>query len=858
VNCLWIPALQFWNALFTIHHLPFADARRKEDEMGTLIQDARYGIRMLARNPGFTAVAVLTLALGIGVNTAIFSVINAVLLRPLPFHDPDRLVQLWESEYGSGRYELTGRDYLEWQAQTQSLEETSLYRYWPSFNASGAGEPEQARAIKTQANFFSLLGVAPLLGRTFQRGEDQAGQDHVMLLSHGFWERHFGGSKQAVGTSLELDNEKYIVVGVLPAWFRFRYEPDVWIPLDMSPQKIGGSGMHEYRAMGRMKRGVSVAEARTEMQAIAQRLAKQYPESNSHVGAVVIPLKDELTGGQRTQLLVLLGAVFLVLLIACTNVANLLLARATGRQREIALRSALGADRPRIIRQLLTESVLLSLCGGVFGLALAWWCVRLLATMKTVPIPQPNPLGLDGTVLLFTFGISLLVGILFGLAPALQVSHLRLSEELKASAQAIVSPSGRRRILRHGLVVGEIAVSLVLLIGAGLLLRSLAKMREVSVGAQPEKVLTMNIALPPQRYSTLEQRTAFFQQLLESVKNTPGAQEASASAAIPLEHYGNGYIRVDGQANPALDRTLVEFNYVSTGYFRTFGIPFFQGRNFTEQEYRDTEDTTRKVAALWESGHPEAARSLRQVAVINQTMARHFWPQQNPLGKTFRMGDNGQFAVLGVVADVNERGVRRAVLPQVYVPLPGVLDEPGPPITLAIRSAGEVKTIVPAVREKARRLDASLAVSQVRTMEEVISDSIDMAGTSYQTLLFGLFGMLALILTAVGIYGVMAYAVSQRRHEIGIRIALGAQRRSVLALVIGQGARLTLAGLAIGMAGTYALAGLMSSLVYGISTTDPLTLAAVSALLAAVALLACYLPARRATKVDPMVALRYE
>jgi putative ABC transport system permease protein len=826
--------------------------------MGAMIQDLKYGLRMLAKNPGFTAIAVLTLALGIGANTAIFSVINAVLLRPLPFHSPDRLVQLWESEYGSGHYELTGRDYLEWQAQTQTLEETSLYCYWPNFNASGAGEPEQARAIKTQANFFSLLGVTPLLGRTFQRGEDQAGQDHVVLLSHGFWERHFGGSKEAVGTSLELNNEKYFVVGVLPAWFRFRYEPDVWIPLDLRPQEIGGSGMHKYRAMGRMKSGVSVAEARTEMQVIAQRLAKRYPESNSQVGAVVIPLKDELTGGSRTQLLVLLGAVVLVLLIACTNVANLLLARATGRQREIALRSALGADRTRIIRQLLTESALLSLCGGVFGLALAWVCVRVLAAMKSVPVPQLNPLGLDGTVLLFTLGISLLVGILFGLAPALQVSHLQLSEELKASAQAIVSPSGRGRILRHGLVVGEIAVSLVLLIGAGLLLRSLAKMREVSVGTQPENVLTMNIALPPQRYSTLEQQAAFFQQVLDGVKNTPGVQEASVSAAIPLEHFGNGNIRVDGPANPALDRTLVEFNYVSTGYFRTFGIPFFQGRDFTDQEVQNAEDTVRKVEALWESGHPEEARSLRQVAVINQTMARHFWPEQDPLGKTFRNGDNSQIVVLGVVADVNEQGVRRAVMPQAYLPLPGALDEPGRQMTLALRSASGVKTIVPEVREKVRRLDSSLAISRIRTMEDVISDSIDRAGTSYQTLLFGLFGMLALILTAVGIYGLMAYAVSQRRHEIGIRIALGAQRHSVLALLIGQGARLTVAGLAIGLAGACALADLMSNLVYGISTTDPLALAAVSGLLTAVALLACYLPARRATKVDPMVALRYE
>jgi putative ABC transport system permease protein len=826
--------------------------------MRTLLQDLRYGLRMLAKSPGFTAVAVLTLALGIGANTAVFSVVNAVLLRPLPFRDPDRLVQLWESEYGSGHYELTGADYLEWQAQSQSLEGTSLYGWAPSFNASGAGEPERATAIKTQANFFSLLGVVPLVGRTFLKGEDQAGQDHVALLSYGFWGRHFGGQKDAVGKSLELNDEKYTVVGVMPAWFRPLEAADVWVPMDMSSQTLRAGGMHQFRAIGRLKPGVALAKAQAEMQAIAQRLEKQYPDSNSKVGAVVIPLKEQLVGDSRTQLLVLLGAVAFVLLIACANVANLLLVRATGRHREIAVRSALGADRARIIRQLLTESALLSLLGAVFGLALAWGCVRVLATAESVPIPRPNPLGLDGTVLLFTFAISLLVGILFGFAPALQVSQLQLSEELKASAQAVLNPLGRRRLLRDALVVGQIAVSLALLIGAGLLLRSLAKMREVNVGAQPENVLTMNIALPPKKYSTMEQQTAFFQQLLDGVKNAPGVQAAAISAAIPLEHVMNGYITVEGQENPALKQTLVEYNWISTGYFRTFGIPFHRGRDFSDQDFKDTAEAVLKIDALWKSGKIQAARYVKQVAVINQTMARQFWPRQDPVGRTFRKGDDGQFTVIGVVGDVNERGVRRPVIPQAYFPLPAALDEPGLTMTIAIRSAGGTRALLPIVREKVHSLDSSLALSHVRTMEEVISESISMAGTSYQTLLLGFFALVALILTAVGIYGVMAYAVTQRTHEIGIRIALGARRINVLGLVIGQGAKLTLAGVAIGLAGTFALTRLMSSLVFGISTTDPLTFAAVAVLLMAVALLACYIPARRATKVDPMVALRYE
>ena len=828
--------------------------------METLWQDLRYGLRVLSKNRGFTVVAALTLALGIGANTAIFSVINAVLLRPLPFHDPDRLVQLWESEYGAGHYELSGGDYLDWQSQSQSLEGTSLYGLWAGINASGAGEPEQAIAVKTQANFFSLLGVTPLLGRTFQEGEDQAGQDHVVLLSSGFWERHFGGRKDAVGTSLELNNEKYTIVGVLPPWVRSLapVDIDIWVPLDMRRQNIASGGAHQYRAIGRMKPGVSVVEVRAEMQTIAQRLEKQNPGAYSDEGAVVIPLKEELVGNSRVQLLILLGAVALVLLIACANVANLLLVRATGRHREMALRCALGADRARIIRQLLTESVLLSLLGAVFGLGLAWGCVRVLATAGSVPLPQANPIALDGTVLLFTFSLSLLVGILFGFAPALQVSQLRLSEELKASAQAVLRPSGGRRFLRHALVVGEIATSFALLIGAGLLLRSLAKMREVSVGAQPENVLTMSIALPPRKYSTLEQQATFYQQLLDGVKNAPGVQAASVSAAIPLEHVMNSYIGGTGQENPALDQTLVEFNYISTDYFRTFGIPFLKGRDFNDQDFKDTAEAVLKVDALSKSHNLEATRDIRKVAVINQTMGRIFWPQQDPVGRTFRMGDNGLYTVIGVVGDVNERGIRRPVIPQAYYPLPEALDEPGLPMRIAIRSPGGVKAVLPTVRAKIRELDSGLALSHVRTMEDVITASITMAGTSYQALLLGSFALLALVLTAVGIYGVMAYAVSQRRHEIGLRMALGAPRSSVTGLVIGQGARLTLAGVAIGLAGAYALSRLMSSLVYGIRTTDPLTFAAVAGLLTAVALLACYVPARRATKVDPMVALRYE
>lgn len=824
--------------------------------METLRQDLYFALRTLTKSRGFAALAVLTLGLGIGANTAIFSVINAVLLRPLPLRDPDRLVQLFETEAAPGHYPLTGPDYLDWQAQNQSLEGTSLYT-WPRLvNASGAGEPEQAAVVATQANFFSLLGIPPVLGRAFLKGEDQAGQNHVAILSYGFWERHFGGRKDAVGQNLELNGEKYAVAGVMPAWFRFLASADIWVPMDMSLKNLGPRGQHQYRALGRLKPGVSVSRAQAEMQTIARRLEKQYPDSNEKVGAMVVPLKEQLVGNSRPQLLVMLGAVGFVLLIACANVANLLLVRATGRHREIAVRRALGAGRGRIVRQLLTESVLLSLLGGVFGLALAWGCVHVLAGAESAPIPRPNPLGLDGTVLLFTFAISVLVGVLFGFAPALQVSQLQLSEELKSSAQAVLTPSGRRRILRDALVVGEIAISLALLIGAGLLLRSFAKLREVNVGVQPEGVLTMDIVLPPKKYSTIEQQSAFYQQLLDRVKNAPGVQAAAVASELPLQGGSNGYITVEGQPNPAFEATLVEWNYITTDYFRTLGIPFLKGRNFSDQDFQDTADGVRKIDAVFQSGKIQVPAGFKAVAIINQAMARQFWPDQDALGRVFKLGGMFPVTVIGIVGDVKEWGLRQPVIPQAYFPLPAALDEPGRSLSIAVKSAGAATGPLAMVRDQVHALDSSLALFRVRTMDEIISES--MASTSFQMFLLGFFALLAVLLSAVGIYGVMAYAVTQRTHEIGIRLALGAQGREVLRMVVGQGAKLALAGVAVGLVGALAVTRVMTSLLFGVGSRDLLTFAAGAGLLTAVALLACYVPARRAMKVDPMVALRYE
>ena len=831
--------------------------------MRTLRQDVFFGLRMLGKSPGFAAIAILTLALGIGANTAIFTVINAVLLRPLPFHKPDRLVQLWETEPSPGEYPLTGADYLDWQAQNQSLEGTSVLAWPRGCNVSGAGEPELANVVEAQANLFSLLGAQPLLGRTFLKGEDQAGQNHVAVLSYAFWKRHFGGQPDAVRKNVELNGEKFTVVGIMPAWFDFprgvRYSGsvDIWTPIDMSPKALGPRGEHHLLAIGRLKPGVPLAKARTELQTIAKRLEQQNPEPNQKVGAVVNPMKEQIVGGARPQLLLLLGAVALVLLIACANVANLLLVRATGRQREVAVRSALGAGRGRIVRQMLTESVLLSLAGAAAGVALAWVGVRALAASESFPIPQPNPMGLDGRVLLFTLAISLLVGILFGVVPALQISHLNLSEELKASAPAVLAPSGRRRLARDILVVGEIALSLALLIGAGLLLRSFAKLRQVDVGVRREGVLAVNVVLPAKKYATVEAQAAFFDRLLEGIRNAPGVADAAVSSELPVEGGSNGYITVDGQTDTALAEILVEWNYITPGYFHTLGIPFLKGRNFTGQDLQNATESGKKIAAMFESGKIQPVPGLPAAAVINQTMAHLYWPNQDPTGRVFKLGGMFPVTVVGVVGDVREQGLRRAVMPQAYFPLPFALAGGGSfPLNIVARTAGAPMSALATVRHEVRSLDSSLALFRARTLDDVVSAS--MAGTSYQALLLSLFALLALILAAVGIYGVMAYAVSQRRHEFGIRMALGAQQADVLGLVIGQGAKLALAGVAIGLLGTFAVTRLMSSLLFAISTTDPLTFVAVPEMLTVVALAACYIPARRATKVDPIVALHYE
>ena len=831
--------------------------------METLLHDVKYALRMLAKSPGFTAVAVLTLALGIGANTAIFSVIDSVLLKPLPFRDPDQLVALRETESAPGSFPLDGADYLDWQDQNKTFSSMTLYSYGPSVSLSqnGQGVPEAAAAIRTQSNFFEALGVQPLLGRGFAQGEDAAGKDHVAILSYGFWQREFGGETSAVGKQVEMNGEPYTVIGVAPRWFNFPPATDLWMPIDMTAPLIHNRGSHWANAVGRVKSGVSIEQARADLLTISARVNKQYRgPDDQDIHSLVFPLKDRLVGDSRSQLLILLGAVGLVLLVACANIANLLLARFTGRQREMAVRAALGASRWRLARQMLTESILLAIGGAILGFLAAWWAVSALAAVKTLPIPRANPIQMDATVLLFTTIVSVLVGILFGLAPALQTFRLNLNEELKSSANAVGGATAGGRTLRDALVIGEIAVSLALLVGAGLLLRSFAELRGAKIGVQPANVLTMRFDLPESKYKTLPQMRGFVDQLVARVNRIPGVQGAAVSTALPLEGGSNGYITVPGITDTALKNQLVEVHYITPEYFRVFGIPLLEGRNFTAQDAQDTADTLIKAMDIYKAakdGKPKFPPEWSFSVVINQTMAKTLWPNQDPVGKEFYDESGGvPTKVIGVVGDVKEWGIREKTVPERYFPVTQAMESPGFYGSIVVKTAVPPMSVLRAVRGDVAELDSSLALYQIRTMDQVIAES--MQDTTAQAFLLGVFAVLALVLAAIGLYGVISYLVSQQTHEIGIRMALGAQQNDVLRLVLTQGMKVTLVGIGVGLAAGLILTKLLSSLLFGVRPRDPLTFTLVAVLLAVVALVACLVPALRATRVDPLVWLRYE
>jgi putative ABC transport system permease protein len=823
----------------------------------TFWHDIRYGLRTLGRSPGFLAVAVLTLALGIGANTAIFSVVDAVLLRPLPFRAPDQLVALFETESAAGSYPLTGADYLDWRAQSQTFEDMATYSYQENFNASGAGEPERAVVVETQSNFFSMLGVEPMIGRAFLNGEDQAGRNHVALLSYGFWQRHFGGDRGALGKSVLLNGEHYEVVGVMPAWYSIPAAADMWTPIDASAKGLGGRGSHHLRALGRIKAGISVEQARADLKTISARLEKQFPDSNSKTSAIVVPLKEQFVGGTRSELWVMFGAVTLVLLIACVNVANLLLARSSGRQREIAVRTALGAERLRVIRQLLTESVLLSVCGAIPGIGLAYLSVAWLRTAKGLPVTQANPISVEPTVLLFTLAVTVLIGILFGLMPALQSSRVNLNEVLNSGGRMAATATTRGRLVRDSLVTLEIALSLVLLAGAGLLIRTFSNMREVDIGVHADKVLTATAMLPRGPYKSLRSQTAFFRRLIEQLNVAPGVHGAAVASELPLNGGNNGYISIEGRSEESTKNQLVEWNVITPDYFRVMGIPLISGRSLNDADVQNAVEIQTKIEELPE-GSPAFQAAIDKMvtpAVINQTMARRYWPNEDAVGKTFKSG-SGASRVIGIVGDTKVFGLAQKTMPQAYFPLTGTEGDRPAPVSIVVQGSGEPPALVGTLRSTMNSLDNSLAIFNVQTVPELIATS--MTGTTFQTFLLGVFAGLALLLASVGIYGVLSYVVTQRTNEIGIRMALGAGRGKVLWMILRQGLVLTVIGIGVGVAGTYALTGLLGSLLFGVKATDPLTFVAVSVVMAVVAMSACMVPAWRATRVDPMVALRYE
>jgi putative ABC transport system permease protein len=800
----------------------------------TLWQDLRYGARILLKKPGFTLIAVITLALGIGANTAIFSVVNGVLLRPLPYKEPDRLMLIRETKLPQfSGFAVSAANFLDWKAQNTVFERLVAIRP-NAFNLTGTGDPERLRGMRVADGFCAILGARPQIGRDFLPEEHRAGRDNVVILSHGFWQRRFGGDPKILNQTISLDGRPHTVVGVMPSAFHFwNRDNDLWAPMAFTPQQIRSRNEHALdRVIGSLKPGVTVDQARAEMDAIAARLAAQYP-ANAGWGVMLMPLLDYTVRGIKPALLVLLVAVAFVLLIACVNVANLLLARAAERRKEIGVRVALGAGRARIVRQLLTESALLSLLGGAAGLALAKWGVDLLLKLAPEDLPRMGDVSLDGRALAFTAALALLTGVIFGLVPALQSSRPNLNETLK-DAGRVSTEGGRRQLGRSALVVLEVASALALLVGAGLMIKSFWRLQNIDPGFDPKNALTVSVRLPRGKYPEDNQRIAFFQQLIEKAGTLPGVQAAGATSLLPLTVDYVTSFRIQGRPplQPGEGRS-VNFYSVSADYFKAMDIQSLRGRLFTEG---DTKDSPR-------------------VAIINEWMAKKIFPDEDPIGKriTFEREDKDWFEIVGIVGDVTHYDIDQGPSLQVYEPY---TQQTFPAMTLVVRAEGDPANLTAAIRSEVLKLDKEQPVSDVRTLDQIYSASI--AQRRFSALLIGVFAALALALAAVGVYGVLSYAVAQRRHEIGIRMALGATRRDVLRLVIGRGMRLTLIGVAVGLGAAFALTRLMSTLLFEVSPTDPLTFSSIALLLSVVALLACWIPARRATKVDPLIALRCE
>ncbi len=812
--------------------------QRRMNLFGDIWQDLRFGVRMLVKNPGFTVVAVIALALGIGANSAIFSVVNTILLRPLPYKDPDGLVMVWEDDtkHGYPRDTPAAANYIDWRNQNQVFEGMAAIADM-SFNLTGVGEPERVDGVRASANLFPLLGVEPQLGRTFSTEEDQPGGPHVVVMSHGLWQRRFGADVKIIGQPISLNGESFTVVGVMPPQFKFpRNEVELWVPIAFTSEEAASRRRHYLQVIARMKPGITLQQAQAEMKAIAARLQQQYPD-NADLGAAVTSLHEHVAGDIKPALLVLLGAVGFVLLVACANVANLLLARAAGRQKEISIRVALGASRLRLIRQFLTESILLAVLGGGVGLLLSVWGVNMLKAFIPESISQARAITIDAKVLLFTLLVSLLTGLIFGLAPTTQASKFNLNETLKEGGRDSAAGSRGNRI-RGLLVITEVAVSLILLIGAGLLINSFMRLRNVDPGFRADNLLTMQVVLPEPKYSEPARRSAFYTELLGRLESLPGVKSAAVTTNLPLYRQGNSIgITIEGRpAPPPSQVPIVVTRVISPHYFRTMGIQLVQGREFNE--------------------HDRAGSG--EVVVISETMARRFWPGEDPLGKRLAAGrpesPDDWITVVGVVKDVRQFELDAVPKPQMYLTYEQA--DFFEPRDLVVSTNVDPLSLAGTVRQTVWEIDRDQPVSNIRTMEAILAESV--ARQRFSMLLLGIFAALALILAAVGIYGVMSYSVAQRTREFGIRMALGAQKSDVLKLAVGGGLKLVLIGVAIGLVAAFILTRVMSSLLFGVSATDPTTFITISLVLISVALLASYIPARRATEVDPMIALRYE
>ncbi len=805
--------------------------------MRTLWQDLRYGARILLKNPGFTLIAVITLALGIGANTAIFSIVNSVLLRPLPYPNADRLMTIWEDHTrrdGPAREWTSPPGFEDWRDQAKSFDHVVAIQGWQP-TLTGQRDPEQLAGAQVSHNAFETLGVAPAHGRSFHPEEDQRGVESVVIISHGLWRRRFGADPSLVGKSISLNGESHLVIGVMPEGFKFPIiaNADIWRPI----QPVLGPGCQRgcitIRVMARLKSGATEAEARAELNTIASRLEQQYPDTNSKVGVTLIPMHEFLVGPVKTPMVVLLAAVAFVLLIACANVANLLLARSAGRAQEIAIRAALGAGRARIARQLLSESLVLAVIGGAAGLLLSYWLIDLLVKFSPQGTPRLDEIAMDWRAVGYMIAITTLTGLLFGAAPVWRLFKADLNQALRDGGKGAWGAISGRRAL-GALVVAETALALTLLVGAGLLIRSFIQLQRVAPGFNPRNVLTAVVTLPQAVYPRPDQITSFYSRLLERLRAMPGAQAVAIVSSLPLAGFDSdaGFV-IEGRPAPQPGQGPVAwYSSVSHDYFRTMGMRLIAGREFTE---RDNENAPK-------------------VVIISETTARRHFPNENPIGRRIGNGrPEGWREIVGVTADVKHFGLSQDARASMFFPLRQLSSRR---MNVVARAASDPASLTSALRGSVASIDGNLAVSNINTMEEITAQSIGQE--RFTLILLAVFAALALALSAAGIYGVISYSVTQRTREIGLRVALGAEAGAVLRLVIGQGMLLTLIGVGIGMAGAVALSRLMKTMLFGVSPTDPLTFIGVGALLALVALVACYIPARRASKIDPMIALRCE